>query len=73
MIPLLALIACSEFRGFGDTAFSFSDTSSTTDEDRDGYSPREGDCDDGDAARHPDATETTNDGVDSNCDGEDDT
>ncbi|MEZ4323304.1 MAG: putative metal-binding motif-containing protein [Myxococcota bacterium] len=40
--------------------------------DGDGY-PEEVDCDDSDGDIHPDATETVGDGVDSNCDGEDDT
>lgn len=60
-----------DFRG--DTSFAFNDTSSTTDTDQDGYSPREGDCDDEDANVNPGAAESINDGVDSNCDKEDDT
>ena len=44
-----------------------------TDFDGDGYSPFEGDCDDADPDVHPGATETVGDGVDSNCDGNDDT
>ena len=43
-----------------------------TDDDGDGYSAAV-DCDDTDADVHPDAVETPGDGVDSNCDGEDDT
>jgi len=41
--------------------------------DGDGYSSAEGDCDDEDENIHPEAEETPGDGVDSNCDGEDDT
>jgi hypothetical protein len=44
-----------------------------TDDDGDGWALEEGDCDDTDAAVHPEATETAGDLVDSNCDGEDDT
>lgn len=43
------------------------------DEDLDGWAADGGDCDDSDAAIHPKATETPGDGVDSNCDGSDDT
>lgn len=43
-----------------------------TDADNDGYYSEEDDCDDGDASIHPGATETAGDGVDSDCDGEDD-
>ena len=42
------------------------------DNDGDGYGVLD-DCDDSDPAVHPDATETAGDGVDSNCDGADDT
>jgi hypothetical protein len=49
------------------------DTESTADDDGDGFSPADGDCDDADDSRSPDAAEATGDGVDSNCDGEDDT
>ena len=43
------------------------------DNDGDGYTPEDGDCDDNDADVNPGAEETPRDGVDSNCDGEDDT
>ena len=41
---------------------------STADTDGDGYSPAEGDCDDGSTASHPGAAETC-DGRDNDCDG----
>ncbi len=40
-----------------------------SDEDEDGYCAEVDDCDDGDAAVNPDATELTGDEVDSDCDG----
>ena len=44
-----------------------------TDNDNDGWAQEDGDCDDDNADVNPDAEETPGDGVDSNCDGEDDT
>ncbi|MBN1335460.1 MAG: FG-GAP repeat protein, partial [Deltaproteobacteria bacterium] len=41
------------------------------DQDGDGYSESEGDCDEGDAGIHPGATEVPFDGVDQDCDGAD--
>lgn len=41
------------------------------DADDDGFSPNAGDCNDADETVHPDADEIDNDGVDSDCDGED--
>ena len=43
------------------------------DNDGDGYSPEDGDCDDDNPDINPDAREIAGDGVDSNCNGEDDT
>ncbi|MBK7760193.1 MAG: hypothetical protein IPI35_28060 [Deltaproteobacteria bacterium] len=45
----------------------------SVDEDGDGYGDRDGDCDDSDAAINPGAIDTVDDGVDSNCDGDDNT
>ena len=42
------------------------------DEDGDGYFSND-DCDDADETVNPGATETAGDGIDSNCDGQDDT
>lgn len=49
------------------------DTSANADADEDGWTPAEGDCDDSDASIHPEATETPDDGVDSNCNEDDNT
>ncbi|WP_437936543.1 c-type cytochrome [Sorangium sp. So ce341] len=42
-----------------------------SDHDRDGFTPREGDCDDFNNTVHPDAEERNLDNVDSNCDASD--
>jgi hypothetical protein len=43
------------------------------DNDGDGYTPEDGDCDDNNPDVNPGAREVAGDGVDSNCNGEDDT
>ena len=67
----LGLVAC------GDKdiqpAYGVPDSSAFIDEDGDGYNAESDDCDDADAAVNPGATETPDDGIDSNCDGEDNT
>ena len=78
MATLLGLTACGEDNKLPDTAVSalygaeMVDTA-YWDGDGDGFTPEEGDCDDDNPEIHPEATETPGDGVDSNCDGEDDT
>ena len=42
-----------------------------TDEDGDGYSANQGDCDDDDASIHPGAMDSCGDGIDQDCSGED--
>ena len=44
-----------------------------TDDDGDGWSVEEGDCNDDNEDIHPEAEETPGDEVDSNCNGDDDT
>ena len=71
----LALVACGDKEG-GDSSvvalYGVPDTG-YVDNDGDGVAVRDGDCDDNDAAINPGATETADDGIDSNCDGEDNT
>jgi hypothetical protein len=55
----------------GDSGDATTDTA--VDADGDGFSEDDGDCDDGDEDVNPDADETPGDGIDSNCDGDDDT
>jgi hypothetical protein len=83
---LLGLTACfgatdvttdtSDTTGSNDTAvtaeYGVPDTGYLEDLDGDGFT-RDEDCDDTDATVYPGAPETPGDGVDSNCDGNDDT
>ncbi|MCB9761033.1 MAG: putative metal-binding motif-containing protein [Alphaproteobacteria bacterium] len=71
----LALVACSDKEpdtGNMQMDYGVPDTG-YLDEDGDGWSVNEGDCDDTNADIHPDAAETPGDSIDSNCDGDDDT
>ena len=71
----LALVACGDKDG-GDSSvvalYGVPDTG-YVDNDGDGVAVRDGDCDDNDAANNPAATETPDDSIDSNCDGDDNT
>lgn len=60
--------------GDGDAValYGVADTSAFVDEDSDGFSVADGDCDDADDTIHPDAEETAGDGIDSNCNDDDD-
>ena len=70
MIPLSMLL--SVLSACGGKTDATDDTASVVDADNDGWD-EESDCDDDDASIHPEAEETPGDGVDSNCDGDDDT
>lgn len=50
-----------------------SDPISNQDEDSDGFTPVQGDCDDTDVTIHPGAVEICGDGIDQDCDGSDST
>ncbi|MBK7756415.1 MAG: putative metal-binding motif-containing protein [Deltaproteobacteria bacterium] len=72
----LALVGCGD-KEPSDSGYApeygVADTSYLADADGDGVTVGDGDCNDDDAAVNPGATETAGDGVDSNCDGSDDT
>ncbi len=67
LLPLVLLFGCTGAPAVDDTTDHFPE-----DEDADGYTVEEGDCDDADRAINPGATEFWYDGVDQNCDLADD-
>jgi hypothetical protein len=50
--------------------YGVADTAAYVDDDGDGWTEAEGDCDDADPNVNPDAPETAGDDVDSDCDGD---
>ncbi|MCB9743857.1 MAG: FG-GAP repeat protein [Alphaproteobacteria bacterium] len=63
LLPLLTLLAC-----WPGALPDCPDCALHDDDDGDGFTPAQGDCDDGDAQVNPEATETC-DGLDQDCDG----
>lgn len=72
MIMGLSLAGCPVYDIQPEYGIAISDTG-FTDNDGDGFSPRDGDCNDNSPTIHPEAEEIPEDGVDANCNGEDDT
>ena len=70
----LGLVGCDNIKSDPQPLYGVALDSSDIfiDEDGDGYMQDE-DCDDQDANIHPEADETPEDGIDSNCNNEDDT
>ena len=72
-LTLIALLISAGFAcGGGNRDYNNPATSARdTDEDGDGFTPNEGDCNDDDPDVHPDAHDPAGDGKDANCDGMD--
>jgi len=68
ILAVLALAACEQNTDTSKTNNPHDSNQTVVDEDGDGYTTDDGDCNDSDSTIHPDATELC-DGTDSNCDG----
>lgn len=69
----LTLMACAGGPGTETAVALYGMPACETDVDGDGFCAELDDCDDDDPDVHPGAEETVDDGVDSNCDGDDNT
>ncbi len=69
-----ALVAFVNVSGWGNNLYLdnvvIHGAASPDDQDGDGYTVADGDCDDADASAHPNAPEDCGDGVDNDCDGD---
>ena len=72
LVGLSLTSACDDLKSQPDYGVAITDTG-YIDNDGDGYAEVDGDCDDDNAEVNPEAEETPGDGIDSNCDGSDDT
>jgi len=73
LLLVLAIHGCGDGQGDDTDPTGTDDTDplDTEDDDSDGYSEAEGDCDDGQPAINPMATDIVGDEIDQNCDGAD--
>lgn len=63
--------AAAEYGGSVDLTISTGPAPADLDDDGDGFSDNQGDCNDNDSSIHPGASDSEGDGIDQNCDGVD--
>ena len=66
LLTLLALTGCA--KDSSDDGGEDTSSQVVSDQDKDGFTVEDGDCNDEDATVNPDATDNAGDGVDQNCD-----